>query len=195
MNWLARLKKSECFPNLDATETTERISVVSVAPVPEPLRRKEGDALPAPGPAVAWDTAPMIDGDAAPSGHPDRWVWPHSEAMNGAEIDTFMARLARFTDKGLSLGDAERLAYRLVTRDRGDDDRRLCLECTHLKGTSIWRCGNWQRAGVATRAGDAQLPRELVMQLQRCDGLHAVSDGQVTLMISENLGGDDGWRW
>lgn len=29
----------------------------------------------------------------------DRWCWPHSAAMNGAEIDTFTARLARFTDK------------------------------------------------------------------------------------------------
>jgi hypothetical protein len=38
----------------------------------------------------------------------DACCWPHSTAMNGAEIDTFTARVARFTDKGLSLIDAER---------------------------------------------------------------------------------------
>ena len=65
---------------------------------------------------------------------PDRWAWPHSEAMNGREIDTFTARLARFTDKGLMLDDAEKLADKLVTRDRESDDRRLCLECVHLAG-------------------------------------------------------------
>ena len=103
---------------------------------------------------------------------PDRWAWPHSAAMNGAEIDTFTARLARFTDKGVSHGDAERLTDKLVMRDREQDDRRLCLECTHLSGygASSWRCGNWQRAGVAIRARDVQLPADLVQQLQRCDG-------------------------
>ena len=103
---------------------------------------------------------------------PDRWAWPHSAAMNGAEIDTFTARLARFTDKGLGLDDAEVLADKLVTRDRESDDRRLCLECFHLSGQSgkAWDCRNWQRAGVALMARDAQLSAALVWQLQRCDG-------------------------
>lgn len=107
------------------------------------------------------------------TGGPDRHCWPNSTAMNSAEIDTFTARLARFTDKGVSHSDAERLADKLVMRDREQDDRRLCLECTHLGGygTSSWRCDNWQRAGVAIRARDAQLPVDLVQQLQRCDGL------------------------
>ncbi|HXE23004.1 MAG TPA: hypothetical protein VN617_11825 [Rhodoferax sp.] len=102
---------------------------------------------------------------------PDRDCWPHSDAMNGAEIDAFTARLARFTDKGLGLADAERLADRLVIRDRESDDRRLCLECMHLHRGG--RCGNWQRAGVAMTARDARLPGELVQRLQRCDGFMA----------------------
>ena len=107
-----------------------------------------------------------------PALDPDRWCWPHCEAMTGREIDTFTARLARFTDKGLSLKDAEALADKLVTRDRESDDRRLCLECVHLAGHSAGalRCTNWQRAGVAMRAKDAQLSAALVCQLQRCDG-------------------------
>ena len=103
---------------------------------------------------------------------PDRWAWPHSAAMNGAEIDAFTARLARFTERGLGLDDAEKLADKLVTRDRESDDRRLCLECVHLAGhaAGAWGCRGWQRAGVAIKSRDAGLPSELVSKLQRCDG-------------------------
>ena len=92
--------------------------------------------------------------------------------MNCAEINTFTARLARFTDKGLTLEDADALADKLVLRDRDLDDRRLCLECIHLSGSERrgWDCRNWQRAGVALRTRDAQLSAALVCQLQRCDG-------------------------
>ena len=103
---------------------------------------------------------------------PDRWCWPHGDAMNTVEIDAFTARLARFTDKGLNLSAAEALADKLVIRDREGDDRRLCLECEHLSGfaRTSRRCGNWQAAGIALRPHDTQLPAELVLQLQRCDG-------------------------
>ena len=96
--------------------------------------------------------------------------------MNTAEIDTFMARLTRFTDKGLALEAAEAVADRLVARDREADDRRLCLECAHLAGRAdVWGCRNWQRAGVASKARDAQLPAALVIQPQRCDGFKAAT--------------------
>ena len=106
---------------------------------------------------------------------PDRWCWPHSSAMNGAEIDTFAVRLHKFTDKGLARNDGEALADKLVLRDREQDDRRVCLECKHFAGhgAGSWRCGNWQAAGVALRSRDAQLPADLVVQLQRCDGFAA----------------------
>ena len=103
---------------------------------------------------------------------PDRWCWPHTEAMNSAEINTFKVRLARFTDKGLSLDDADASADKLVLRDRDLDDRRLCLECISLSGGEHrgWDCRNWHQSGVANRARDAQLSVALVYQLQRCDG-------------------------
>ena len=106
------------------------------------------------------------------SQEPDRWCWPHTIAMNCAEINTFTARLARFTDKGLTLDHADAQADKLVTRDRDLDDRRLCLECIYLSGGERrgWDCRNWQRAGVASRVRDAQLSAALVYQLQRCDG-------------------------
>ena len=86
--------------------------------------------------------------------------------MNTREIDLFLHRQARFTDRGLHLDDAERLADKLVQRDREGDDRRLCLECAYLQGWGRWKCGNWQRAEVARSA----LVRDLVLMLQRCPG-------------------------
>ena len=105
--------------------------------------------------------------------NPDRWCWPHSTAMNGAELDLLAARLARFTDKGVSQGDAEALADKLVIRDRDSDDRALCLECRHMAGygRASWRCGNWQAAGIAISQRDSQLAADLVFKLQRCAGL------------------------
>ena len=161
MNWLARLKNIDAAPKPEATETTKRVSVVFVAPDMAPMPKTEGD------PPAAND----------PAADPDRWAWPHSQAMNTHEIDTFTARLARFTDKGLSLRDGEALADKLVKRDRESDDRRLCLECFHLSGQygKAWDCRNWQVAKVASRARDAQLSAALVCQLQRCDGFKKVN--------------------
>lgn len=156
MNWLARLKKIEIAPERDATEPTKPGFVGFVAPDMAPMPKTRGDSTAANDPAADFD----------------RWCWPHSAAMTGAEIDTFSARLARFTDKGLGLEDAEALADKLVTRDRESDDRRLCLECLHLSSQcgNAWPCKNWQRAGLALTAKDAQLSAALVYQLQRCDG-------------------------
>ena len=95
--------------------------------------------------------------------------------MTGAEIDTFAVRLHKFTDKGLPRAGGELLADKLVLRDREQDDRRVCLECKHFAGygAGSWRCGNWQAAGVAIRSRDAQLPADLVVQLQHCSGFTA----------------------
>ncbi|WP_140426154.1 hypothetical protein [Acidovorax sp. Root275] len=101
---------------------------------------------------------------------PDRWCWPHGPAMNTAEIDIFTARLARFTDKRLTLDDAEALADRLVTRDREMDDRRICMECVHLQGAGRWRCSNTVMAGIGAHMADTLLPGSLTHQLQRCAG-------------------------
>lgn len=111
--------------------------------------------------------------NSVPIDDPDRWCSPHSTAMTGGEIDTFAARLVRFTIKGVIHADAESMANRLLQRDRGDDDRRTCLECTHLGGygRASWRCNNWKTAGIVHRARDNQLPADLVLQLQRCDDM------------------------
>lgn len=171
--WLARLK-SEKTTDTCATETTKTppredkgVFVGFVAYPPAPFQRS-GDDDP-----VAEATHPVAanDGKAvaptpAPASDPDLWCWPASPAMNSGEIDLFLKRLERFTDKGLIVPVAEALADKLVQRDREGDDRRLCLECAHLQGFNHWRCGNWQAAEVA-RVG---LVPDLVMNLQRCPG-------------------------
>lgn len=103
---------------------------------------------------------------------PDRHCWPHTTAMNTVEIDTFTALLHLFTRHDLDTTEAEGLADSLVKRDRDGDDRRLCLECSHLRRSAgLWRCGQHQRAGWA----GADVPADVVKLLQRCDGFKEVT--------------------
>ena len=94
---------------------------------------------------------------------PNRWCWPHSDAMNGAELEQFAKRAQQFTRRGMSDEAAEAMADRLVIRDREQDDRRTCLECTTYRPG---RCGNHRLAGL--QAPD--VGRDLATLLQRCPG-------------------------
>lgn len=88
--------------------------------------------------------------------------------MNTAEIDLSAKRVDQFIHRGLPQPEAERLADKLVLRDRTADDRRVCFECHHLRdiGADRWRCANARAAGIP-RDG---LPGDLLRQLQRCPG-------------------------
>ena len=145
MNWLARLKKIECDPAGEATKTPKRVSVVSVAPIPGPLQNLEGDRA-----LGASDLQPVTEPEEVGTICDGEVL--AAPAMSSTESETFTARLAQFTDKGLDLHDAERVASRLHGRDRDGDDRTLCIECRHFR---IRRCA----------VNDAFLPE----QFQRCD--------------------------
>ncbi len=161
--WLARLKNQNT-PGAEATKPTKptqdtpKGGFVGFVAHPQGHIQKFDEAVVNPETPAA--NAPAID--------PDRWAWPHSSAMNGQELDTLMARQALFCQRGAAPQDAERLADRLVNRDRDDDDRRLCLECRHLRGAGPYRCGNARAAGL-----HADLARGLVLTLQRCHGYDA----------------------
>jgi hypothetical protein len=99
---------------------------------------------------------------------PDRWCWPNSPAMNGREIDLFSIRLEHFRSLGLDLDSAEKLADRLVIRDRDMDGRIVCFECCHLRNG--WRCMNWRNAGAWVHHSNSNLHNDFVHQLQRCPG-------------------------
>lgn len=106
---------------------------------------------------------------------PDSYCWPHSSAWNTSEIALFNRRAALFVRRGASDTEAERLVEKLVQRDREGDSMHACMECRHLQTSGAWRCGNWQAADVAVRAGDAGLARAMAMQAQRCPGFAAAA--------------------
>ena len=102
-----------------------------------------------------------------PPPDPDRYCWPHSTAMNMAEIDRFLARVEFFSGKGVGLDAAETLADAMVFRDRDADDRRSCIECQHFSPRRK-TCGNTRSSGVGPEVGD------MAVKLQRCPGFQLV---------------------
>lgn len=196
MTWLARLKKTAIAPYPDPTKPTKPLFVGFVG-TPAGLSQKSGGgATAANDPSQAQDfdreafeeRAAIMEFDGGLSrieserlalstdganlkepeaDDPDRHSWPHTTAMNSAEIYTFNARVQLFIRRGIGGIEAEGLADGLVIRDRDGDDRRLCLECQHLRGGGTSRaCNQWRAAGL----GAAGIPADMVMLLQRCDG-------------------------
>ena len=105
---------------------------------------------------------------------PDRWCWPHSDAMTDAEIDRMLARLQRFTPRGLSDTEADRLADTLMRRDRDRDPRTTCMECAHLASTLPFQCGNRERAWsqIHQHKHPAGLNSALSTALHNCGGFN-----------------------
>lgn len=190
MTWLARLKKTAGGPDTyPAKPTKPGFGGFGGAPLAL-SQNSGGDAKAANDPAHVQDFDPeafeeragiaQFDGglsrpDAealAAQGmafDPDRHCWPHTNAMNTVEIDTFTARVHVFTRHGLESTEAEGMADALVRRDREAGDRRLCLECSHLRRSAgLWRCGQWERAGLAV----ADVPGDVVNMLQWCSAFN-----------------------
>jgi hypothetical protein len=90
--------------------------------------------------------------------------------MNTAEIARFLSRIEVFRAKGLDEPRAESLADTLVNRDRDGDDRKVCYECSHLRGFTHLRCANWKAAGICMTSDSAFLGKDFASLLQRCDG-------------------------
>lgn len=158
--WLARLK-NQSTPGTGATKPTKPTQDTHAGGFVGFVAHPQGHIQKIDG-AVANPETPAAN---APTTDPDRWAQPHSSAMNGQELDTLMARQALFCQRGATAQDAERLADSLMNGDRSDDDRRLCLECRHLRGEGPYRCGNARAAGLHTDPA-----RDLVLTLQRCHG-------------------------
>lgn len=82
-------------------------------------------------------------------------------AWTDEDIARFLARRARLLRWGLSEAEAEKLADRLVRRDREQDERVNCTDCQHYRPG---RCGNHRRAGLQ----GPDVGRDLATLLQRC---------------------------
>ena len=79
------------------------------------------------------------------------------------EIARFMARVERLQNEGLTEMESEALAQTMLYRDRpaSGDDRRVCLECQHIKGAFCQASESFgQRKNMQT----------VRTVLQRCDG-------------------------
>ena len=63
----------------------------------------------------------------------------HAAAWDDAEISAFTTRVVFFLRRGIGADDADDLAERLTLRDRDGDDRRMCVECSHLGDGEIGR--------------------------------------------------------
>jgi hypothetical protein len=111
-------------------------------------------------PVTDWQHPPANDLPLT-ANDPDRWCWPNSDAMNGAEINIFIGRVQKFIDRGIDEPRAEVLADKLVIRDRQRDDRHICLECVNLQPG---RCGRYRAAGLQS----PQVGTDLATLLQRC---------------------------
>lgn len=56
----------------------------------------------------------------------------HAGGWTEAEVTSFTKRQTLMLARGYAPEDAEAMAEALTLRDRQGDDRRICLECTHL---------------------------------------------------------------
>lgn len=67
-------------------------------------------------------------------------TWPR-EVMNDREIGRMSYRIALFQRRGMTEREAESWSDRLLDRDRDRDDRRLCIECKHLRPSYLCKAG------------------------------------------------------
>lgn len=88
----------------------------------------------------------------------------HAGAWDDAEVSAFATRVLILLRRGIGADDADDLAERLTLRDREGDDRRMCVECSHLSDGG--RC----LADAAGRVHGADRRLEPVTTiLQRCE--------------------------
>jgi hypothetical protein len=124
--------------------------------------------------------------------NPDRHCWPHTAAMNTAEIELFMRRQAHFVRVGVSDADAERLADAWVTEDREGTNWGCCVACAHLSGFGRLRCSRASAAGV-----HPELAAEFARVLQRCNAFEshwALENPEISQMISDVPEDQEAWR-
>ena len=152
--WAARMAAKLAEPLQDSTAKTDRTPLLAVLSVP--IR---GDVAKVHRPETANDVP-----------DPDRWCWPHSGAMNGAELAVMSVRIERYSRRGIEEAHAERLADLMKDCDRQSCGLRLCLDCTQLVGNGPWRCLSHRTSGVAR-----DLPGEFVCTPQRCPVFKAES--------------------
>ena len=150
--WAARLAEKTAVPLYACTDETDRRGVLSVLAVAREMDALDLQTAPT-RPRVAAEKPEAIDLAAV--------------AWTDADISAFIERRARLLRWGWAEPEAEKLAERLVKRDREHDERVSCADCAHYQPG---RCSNHRCAGLNA----AEVGRDLVALLQRCHGFQLV---------------------
>ena len=150
--WAARLAEKTAVPLYPCTDETDGRGVLSVLAVTPEMGARDSQAVPT-RTRVAAEKPGALDLAAV--------------AWTDADISAFIVRRARLLRWGWAESDAEKLAERLVKRDREHDERVSCADCGHYRPG---RCSNHQCAGL----NSAEVGRDFVALLQRCQGFQIV---------------------
>ena len=146
--WAARLAEKTAAPPQAGTDRTAKRGLVSVLAVTPEGGAREIQAPPMPCSGRAEKTEAL---DLA------------AVAWTDGDIARFLDRRARLMRWRWSETDAEKLAERLVVRDREAYERVSCTDCRHYRPG---RCGNHRLAGLH----GPEVGRDLAALLQRCPG-------------------------
>lgn len=146
--WAVRLAEKTAAPLRADTDKTAKRGLVSVLAVTPEGGACEFQAAPAPT-SKSTGKPEVVDLSAV--------------AWTDGDIARFLDRRARLLRWGWSEPEAEKLADRLVKRDREQDDRVNCTECKHYRPG---RCGDHGHAGLSA----PEVGRDLATMLQRCPG-------------------------
>ena len=144
--WAARLAEKIVAAPLPGTDRTDKRGLLSVL------------AVTSQGGASEFQSIPLAAVERATNG-PDL----AAVAWTDGDIAAFLDRRARLMRWRWSEADAEKLAERLVIRDREQDDRVSCTDCRYYRPGF---CANHQGAGLRER----NVGRDLAALLQRCPG-------------------------
>lgn len=154
--WVARLHEKAPTPPEARTAKTDERGGLSVLTVTPQGGAREFEALPirTRGTGGAAEATDLV-----------------AVGWTDAHIDRFDNRRTRLIWWGWSEAQADKLAERLVRRDRNVDDRVSCIDCRYYRPR---QCGNHRRAGL----NSADLGRDLAVMLQRCPGFAELGPGE-----------------
>jgi hypothetical protein len=111
---------------------------------------------------------------------------PSSGARTDDEIHRFADRRDRLLRWGWTEAEAERLAERLVDRDRDIDDRVSCADCRHSRGSI---CANHKAAGLGSRDVG-----RFAETLQRCPGFREFVGPATTSETGKGASHGEAWH-
>jgi hypothetical protein len=164
--WLACLKDQAVLGG-DPTEPTKAnqddpetgfVGFVGAHSGAEAKTRREGD-----GGFVGFVGTPAGTSQERSDAEPPANDSQHERLPAGAEA--FAQRVHRFTERGMDPRAAQALAERLALRDADLDDRRTCVECSHL-GLG----GRCIAAANGRIPGATAFYTPVTTILQRCEG-------------------------